>query len=80
MSRGRPPEPRYLWCDTCATLLEPVEANSPAFSEPVVIRVPTDPSPHHVEVLRRSELRERVGDLTAIEALERLQRHRSPNK
>lgn len=71
--RGRPPEPRYLWCEDCATLLEPVEENSPAFSAPIV----KGQHSHTVAVLRRGEVRERAGDLTAAEALERLQKHRA---
>lgn len=75
--RGRPPEPRYLWCEECATLLEPVEENSPALSAPIVEGQHLPPVPHAVSVLRRSEVRERAGDLSAVEALTRLIAHRA---
>lgn len=78
--RGRPLEPRYLWCEECATLLEPVEEYSPAFSAPIVKGQhlpPAAASPHAGIVLRRSEVRERAGDMTALEALDRVHMHRA---
>lgn len=77
--RGLPREPRYALCE-CGAFLGPVaredEENPVIFENP---RKASDAasSGHSVRVLRRSLLREAVGDQSAADALTVLQAHRS---
>lgn len=73
MRRKRTAEPRYLICEECGAFLGPVEENSPATAVSVV-KGRTCHAP--ALVLHRSEVRERLGDQTALEALWLLRRHR----
>lgn len=71
-------EQRYVWCDECQTVLGAVsreEEESPFFLESLV-KGPFG-RPHKVTVLRRFGIRALAGDLTAVEALGRLQEHRA---
>lgn len=77
--RGTSREPRFLLCE-CGAFLGPVaredEENPMIFESP---RKASDAASggHSVRVLRRSALREVVGDVTAADALDVLAAHRS---
>jgi hypothetical protein len=76
--RGQPREPRYALCE-CGAFLGPVaredEENPAIFQSP---RKASDAASggHSVRVLRRSALREAVGDQSAADALALREAHR----
>lgn len=75
--RGAAREPRYAMCD-CGAMLGFVpreHEESPQFLEALVKGPSGRPDGHRATVLRRSQVRELVGDQTALEALETLAAH-----
>lgn len=64
---------RFAWCVDCKAVLGrvPSGVEAPAFLDSLVIG-----GPHKVTVVSRRALHAAAGDMTAVEALERLQTHR----
>lgn len=75
--RGTAREPRYALCE-CGAFLGPVareDEESPMILGSLRNRPASETGPHAVRVLRRSELRDAVGDQSAADALDRRAEH-----